>query len=157
PTLRAQLQETQIRVAALVQARSQIDQPLRSFDVRGQQVWRMVVDGEDVIGPLNRLAAPCTRTVDAGIVDDGLKRSGHVGLLSKGARLFNAGQIALERRSSAGDGAHRGLRAIAAATMQNDLVAERDQSLGGQLSEAISRAGDEDAGHADLAPLVAAL
>jgi hypothetical protein len=41
--------------------------------------------------------------------------------------------------------------------MQDDLVAERYQSPGGQLSESISRASDEDAGDADLAPLLAAL
>jgi hypothetical protein len=88
-------------------------------------------------------------------VDDGLERSGCIGLLSKGARLFDAGQIALERRSGARYGAHRILRSIAVAPMQDDIVAERYQAPGGQLSESISRAGDKDAGHANP-PLLAA-
>jgi hypothetical protein len=45
--------------------------------------------------------------------------------LSKGARLFDAGQIALERRSGAGNGAHGVLGPIAIAPMQDDVVAER--------------------------------
>jgi hypothetical protein len=39
--------------------------------------------------------------------------------------------------------------------MQDDIVAERYQAPGGQLSESISRAGDKDAGHANP-PLLAA-
>jgi hypothetical protein len=76
--------------------------------------------------------------IDAGIVDDGLEWSGLVGLSSKGARLFDAGQIALERRSGAGYGAHGVLGPIAVAPMQDDVVAERYQVPGGQLAESIS-------------------
>jgi hypothetical protein len=71
-------------------------------------------------------------------VDDGMERSGLVGLSSKGARRFDAGQIAFERRSGAGDGAHRVLRSIAVAPMKDDVVAERDQVPGGELAESIS-------------------
>src|SRR5262249_22983159 len=123
-----------------------------SFDEGGQQIGRKGVDGEDVVEPVHRLAARCTWTVDAGIVDDRLERSGRVRLSSKFARLFDAGQITLERRSGARCGAQRLLGPIAVAPMRAHVVAERYQARGGQLSESISRAGDKDAGHATVSP-----
>ena len=83
-----------------------------------------------VIEPVNRLATR-TRKVDAGVVDDGLEWSGLVGLSSKGASRFDAGQIAHERRSGAGDGAHGVLGPILIAPVQDDLVADRHQVPGG--------------------------
>ncbi len=84
------------------------------MDERGQQEGREGVDGEDVVEPIHRLAA---RTVHAyaGVVDDRLERSSLVRLSSQFARLFDAGQIALERRSSARYGAQRLLGGIAVA------------------------------------------
>jgi hypothetical protein len=76
--------------------------------------------------------------IDASVVDDGLEWSGLVGPSSKGARRFDAGQIALERRSGARYGAHGVLGPIAVAPMQDDIVAERYQVPGGQLPESIS-------------------
>ena len=90
--------------------------------------------------------------IDAGVVDDDMEWSGLVGLSSKGARRFDAGQIALERRSGAGNGAYGVLGSIAIAPMQDDVVAERHQVPGGQLAESISRTGDEDAGQASASP-----
>jgi hypothetical protein len=84
----------------------------------------------------------------AGVVDDRLERSGRVRLNSKFARLFDAGQISLERGSRAWYGAQSLLRPIAVAPMQHDVVAEPDQTPGGQLSKSISRAGNKDASHA---------
>src|SRR5207237_6130685 len=68
------------------------------------------------------------------------------------ARLVDAGQIALERRTGARYGTQRLLGPIAVAPMQDDVVAERYQAPGGQLSEPISRAGDKDSGHAVASP-----
>ena len=86
--------------------------------------------------------------VNAGVVDDRLERSGRVRLSSQFARLFHAGQIALERRSSARYGAQRLLGPIAAAPMQDDFMTERDKAPGGRESEPISRAGYKNAGQA---------
>ena len=144
----APLQVAQIRIAALVQARRQIDQPLRALDERRQEVGRQGIDREDLIEPVNCVAASCTRTEDAGIVNDSLERSCRVGLASKGTRRFDARQIALERRSGVGYGAQCLLGPIAVAPMQDDVMAERRQAPSGQLAESVSRTGDEDTRHA---------
>ncbi len=83
-------------------------------------------------------------------MDDRLERSGRVRLSSQFARLFDAGQIALEGRSSARYGAQRLLGPIAVAPVQDDFVTESYQAPSRRLSESISRAGDKDAGHASL-------
>src|SRR5260370_598088 len=85
-----------------------------------------------------------TSEVKAGAVgDDGVEWCGVVGLSSTGGRRFDAGQIRLERRSGAGDGAHGVLGPILIVPMQDDLVADRYQVPGGQLAKSISRTGDE--------------
>src|SRR5437660_555820 len=85
----------------------------------------------------------------ARVLADGQPHLGRDGLLQV-AGLFHAGQIALERRSSARHGAQRLLGPIAVAPVQDDFVTERDKAPGGCLSESISRAGDKNAGHASV-------
>ncbi len=86
----------------------------------------------------------------AGVVDDRLERSSVVRLSSQFACLFDAGQIALERHSSARYGAQRLLGPIVVAPVQDHFMTERYQAPRRCLSESISRAGDKDAGHAYL-------
>ena len=77
---------------------------------------------EDVIEPINRVAARFTRAKDAGIVDDGLEWPNRVGLLGEGAGFLDAGQVAGERRLSARNGMHGMARSIAIASMQHHIV-----------------------------------
>ena len=77
----------------------QKDQALRTCDERGQQVWGEEIDCKRVFESVDRLTTRGVRTKDPRVVDDGLERSGGVGLIRESTRLFEAGEITHQRRT----------------------------------------------------------
>ena len=63
-------------------AAAQIDQPLRTFDQRGQHVGREHIHRQD-LGVSFRRRSPIRLAVDAGVVDDGIHAADLVDLLGE--------------------------------------------------------------------------
>ena len=72
-------------------------------------------------------------------MDYRLERTNCVGLFCKGARFFDACEIANQCRAGAGHGTHRRLGTLSVAPMQDDVMAQRHQALSGQPSKAVGR------------------
>ena len=66
---------------------------MRACDERGQQVRSEGIDCESVFESVDRLKTRGVRTKDPCVMNDGLERSGSVGLFRKSTRFLDAGEI----------------------------------------------------------------
>jgi hypothetical protein len=79
-------------------------------------------------------------SLEARVVNYCLERSNCVGLLCEGARFFDARQITHKCRAGARHCSHRLLRSVLVAPMQDDVMAQRHETLCGKPSKAIGGA-----------------
>jgi len=101
----------------------QKDQSLRTCDERGQQVWGEEIDCKRVFESVDRLTTRGVRTKDPRVVNDGLERSGGVGLIRESTGLFEASEITCQRRAGAGHATQRLLGTLLVAPMHHDVMA----------------------------------
>ena len=140
----------EIRVRALVHARTQIDEALRPFDQHGQDIGRERVDGEDMRQAVAGQSMPFA-IADGGVVNDGVEGAERVDLGRQVLGGGDAREVADDDSFGLGQGPFGVRGAGVVARMQDDLVALIGEKLAGHEAETIGRTGNEDARH-DVLP-----
>ena len=93
--------------------------------------------------------------VDAGIVDNSVHRADLVHLIGEVPGLGGAAEVAGDdSRGVWGEAAER-RRPLAAAGVEDNVMAFTDEDTGGASAESVGGAGDEDTGHGVILPSVA--
>ncbi len=131
-------------IAAPVHPGTEVDQPGRRPDQRGEQVGRQHVDREDqaqVVGSLHAARLP---VADAGIVDDRVEPAQVAHLECDLPHPRDGGQVTGDHLFRAGQRRAGVRRTGAVARVLHDLVPVGGQHLPGHQAEAVRRSGDEN-------------
>jgi len=136
-----------------MQPAAEVDEPVRAAGQRGEQVGRQGVHRQ---GPRVTVGGGGAGRFeeDAGVVDDSVHPADLVHLAGQVPGLGRAGQVAGDdSRGVRGEVAER-RRPLAAAGVQDDVLAFTDEGTGGGAAESVGGAGDEDTGHGMILPPV---
>ena len=117
--------------------RTQVDEPFRSVDERGEDVGRERVDREDKGETIDGRAAPALSVADARVVDDGIEGSEAVHLVRDIACLTNARQVTDDYGLGTRNRFQCLRGTLAVARVQNDAVFRRNHEAGGHLAQAV--------------------
>ena len=138
-----------MRARAIMHARAQIDEALRPFDQRCQDIGRERVDGEH----MRQAVAGDAMTfleADGGIVNDRIESAERVDLASDVLGGGDRRQIADDDGFGLGRGLPGVRRPGVVARMQDGLMALIGEMAANHQTEAVGRTRDENARHAIL-------
>jgi hypothetical protein len=137
-----------------MQPAAEVDEPVRAAGQRGEQVGRQGVHRQRLRVTFGGCGAGRLEE-DPGIVDNGVHPADLVHLAGEVPGLGCAGQVAGDdSRGVRGEVAER-RRPLAAAGVQDNVMALTDEGTGGGAAESVGGAGDEDTGHGIILPSVA--
>src|SRR5215472_7381853 len=128
-------------------AGTHIDQSIRSFDQRSQDIRRQYVDGEDVRHAGRHVSSSRFAITDPCVVDDGVEAAEAVDTVRYGLCAADGGEIARDGILGAWRCCTRVAAALVISSVQNDLMAVRYKELGRHQSKAVRRSRNENPCH----------
>src|SRR6516225_6706849 len=126
-----------------MQAGTHIDQSIRSFDQRSQDVRRQYVDGEDVRRAGRRVSSSRLARTDTCVVDHGVEAAEPVETVHYALCAADRGEIARNGVLGAWCCCARVAAALVTSSVQNNVMALRDKEFGRHQSKAVRRSCNE--------------
>jgi hypothetical protein len=118
-------------------AGAEIDQPIRPFDQRRQDIGCQHIDREDARNSRLGLDTPRLPIADAHIVDYGIEAAELVDLVGDGPCPGNGRKVPGDDSQGAGSRRERVAAPTGIASVQDDLMALLDQEPGRQEAQAV--------------------